>query len=328
MFWAKKFRASVRSETHIVPGNKKDNFWMMGETGPCGPAPKSTWTCTPDGNTRLLVNKATPAASRSGTTSSSSSTRTGRHVSPLPAKHVDTGMGFERVTSIIQGTKGLTDFSDAKISNYETDIFRPIFDAIENSAANATARRSRRPGSTGDTEQEKADVAFRVIADHIRTLWSFAIADGISPATPTATTSSAASCVARCAWLSLGFHEPFFYKLVDVRADHDGRHLPEIRAKQHVQDVIKLEEESFNKTLDHGISFGNLRKRKKGMEKQSASNPNASSFGWWLRRIRWELISCPEHLPFKLYDTLWISLDLTELWLGRGLKWTRKVSRN
>jgi alanyl-tRNA synthetase len=100
--------------------------------------------------------------------------------SPLPAKHVDTGMGFERVTSIIQGTKGFSDFKNAKISNYETDIFRPIFDAIEKLSGKRYGSTLPKAGSTGDTEQEKIDVAFRVIADHIRTL-SFAIADGIQP---------------------------------------------------------------------------------------------------------------------------------------------------
>ena len=94
----------------------------------------------------------------------------GRHFLPLPAKHVDTGMGFERVTSIIQGTKSFTDFANAKISNYETDIFRPIFDAIEKLSGKKYGSTLPKPGSTGDTEQEKADIAFRVIADHIRTL--------------------------------------------------------------------------------------------------------------------------------------------------------------
>jgi alanyl-tRNA synthetase len=101
--------------------------------------------------------------------------------SPLPAKHVDTGMGFERVTSIIQGTRNFTDFANAKISNYETDIFRPIFDKIEELSG-------RKYGSTlpdlsqlsSLNAQQAADIAFRVIADHIRTL-SFAIADGIQP---------------------------------------------------------------------------------------------------------------------------------------------------
>ena len=137
---------------------------------------------TPAGDTKgALVNKGSPQcieiwnhvfiqfnANPDGTFSS------------LPAKHVDTGMGFERVASIIQGTKGFQDFANAKISNYETDIFRPIFDAIEKLSGKRYGATLPKPGSIGDNEQEKMDVAFRVIADHIRTL-SFAVADGIQP---------------------------------------------------------------------------------------------------------------------------------------------------
>jgi alanyl-tRNA synthetase/REP element-mobilizing transposase RayT len=133
-YWALHFlKAGLDPMVHIVPGNRKDNFWMMGETGPCGPCSELHADLTPDGNTKgSLVNKGDARcieiwnlvfiqfnANLDGT------------FSPLPARHVDTGMGFERVTSIIQGTKGLTDFANAKISNYETDIFRPIFDALE-----------------------------------------------------------------------------------------------------------------------------------------------------------------------------------------------------
>src|SRR5580698_8353913 len=133
-FWAEKFRSvGLDPKVHIVNGNKKDNFWMMGDTGPCGPCSELHVDLTPEGNTKgSLVNKGDARcieiwnlvfiqfnANPDGT------------FSPLPAKHVDTGMGFERVTSIIQGTKGLKDFANAKISNYETDIFRPIFDVLE-----------------------------------------------------------------------------------------------------------------------------------------------------------------------------------------------------
>src|SRR6202012_4306940 len=135
--WAKVLLSAGLTESevrfHIVPGNKKDNFWMMGETGPCGPCSELHVDLTPDGDTRgSLVNKGDARcieiwnlvfiqfnANPDGT------------FSPLPAQHVDTGMGFERVTSIIQGTKNFTDFANAKISNYETDIFRSIFDEIE-----------------------------------------------------------------------------------------------------------------------------------------------------------------------------------------------------
>ena len=99
--------------------------------------------------------------------------------SPLPARHVDTGMGFERVTGIIQNTRDFTDFS-RMISNYETDIFRPIFDKLEKLSGKKYGSTLPAAGSSGRSEQEKVDIAFRVIADHIRTL-SFAIADGIQP---------------------------------------------------------------------------------------------------------------------------------------------------
>src|SRR5437868_14565210 len=207
--WARLFRdADLDPAIHIVNGSKTDNFWMMGDTGPCGPCSELHVDLTPLGDTRgTLVNKEDPRcieiwnlvfiqfnANPDGTFSS------------LPQRHVDTGMGFERVTAIIQGTKNLTDFSGT-ISNYETDVFRPIFDELEKlsgkkygstlpgrQASSLSGQTSvspvgsddrqdvRRPGQTGrlSSDQEKIDIAFRVIADHIRAL-SFAIADGIIP---------------------------------------------------------------------------------------------------------------------------------------------------
>ncbi len=160
--------------------------------------------------------------------------------SPLPAQHVDTGMGFERVTGIIQSTKNFTDFTGI-ISNYETDIFRPIFDEIEKLSgkkygSTLPATRQHQPRR----EQEKIDVAFRVIADHIRTL-SFAIADGIQPGN-TDRNYVLRRILRRAVRYgrSLGFHEPFFYKLVDVLAETMGDVFPEIRAKQ------QLVEETFD----------------------------------------------------------------------------------
>src|SRR5213596_286999 len=132
--WARLFTAAgLDLQLHIVRGGKKDNFWMMGDTGPCGPCSEIHVDLTPAGDTKgSLVNKGDARcieiwnlvfiqlnANPDGT------------FSPLPAKHVDTGMGFERVTSIIQGTRGFTDFANTKISNYETDSFRPIFDELE-----------------------------------------------------------------------------------------------------------------------------------------------------------------------------------------------------
>jgi alanyl-tRNA synthetase len=255
-FWAEKFRAAgLDPKVHVVNGNKKDNFWMMGDTGPCGPCSEIHVDLTPQGDTRgRLVNQGSAEcieiwnlvfiqfnANPDGT------------FSPLPAKHVDTGMGFERVTGIIQNTKGFTDFNRV-ISNYETDVFRPLFDRIEKLSGKRYSSTLPPAGTTGTTEQEKVDVAFRVIADHIRTL-SFAIADGIIPS------NEGRGYVLRRILRravrygrSLGFHEPFFYKLVSVLSDHTGNVFPAIRAKhEHVEEVIQREEEAFNKTLDRGI---------------------------------------------------------------------------
>jgi alanyl-tRNA synthetase len=255
-YWAEKFRAAgLDPAVHIVNGNKKDNFWMMGDTGPCGPCSELHVDLTPAGDTKgSLVNAGDARcieiwnlvfiqfnANADGT------------FSPLPAKHVDTGMGFERVTSIIQGTKAFSDFANAKISNYETDIFRPIFDEVEKLSGKKYGSTLPAPGGTGETEQEKVDVAFRVIADHIRTL-SFAIADGIQPG------NSDRNYVLRRILRRavsygrvLGFREPFFFKLVDVLARTMGDVFPNIRERQQfVRDALRREEEAFNRTIDNG----------------------------------------------------------------------------
>ncbi|HXF09513.1 MAG TPA: alanine--tRNA ligase [Desulfuromonadaceae bacterium] len=290
MFWAKKFSASgLDPKIHIVPGNKKDNFWMMGETGPCGPCSELHIDLTPRGDTRgQLVNKGSPACIEIWNLVfiQFNANPDGSYV-PLPAKHVDTGMGFERVTSILQGTKNFTDFTNAKISNYETDIFRPLFDALEQLSGKKYG--STLPGTDGGApaEQVALDIAFRVISDHIRTL-SFAIADGIQPS------NEGRGYVLRRILRravrygrSLGFHEPFFYKLVDVLAETMGDVFPEIRErKQQVQDAIRNEEEAFNRTLDRGIEMFN--------EAAAAGNITGA-------------------VAFKLYDEQGFPLDLTEL---------------
>src|SRR5258708_17303617 len=255
---AEKFRAAgLDPKIHIVHGNKKDNFWMMGDTGPCGPCSEIHVDLTPNGDTKgSLVNKGDARcieiwnlvfiqfnANPDGT------------FSPLPARHVDTGMGFERVTGIIQNTKGFTDFS-CVISNYETDILRPIFDEIGKLSGKKYASTLPAVGGTGTTEQEKIDVAFRVIADHIRTL-SFAIADGIEPGNKERN-AVLRRILRRAAMFgrSLGFHEPFFYKLVSVLGGTMGQVFSELRARQdHIEQVIQSEEEAFNRTVDAGMTL-------------------------------------------------------------------------
>lgn len=290
-YWAEKFRAAgLDPAVQIVNGGKKDNFWMMGDTGPCGPCSEIHVDLTPAGDTRGgLVNKGSAQcieiwnlvfiqfnANPDGT------------FSPLPARHVDTGMGFERVAGIIQNTRNFTDFS-RMVSNYETDIFRPIFDRLEALSGARYASTLPKEGN-GATEQERIDIAFRVIGDHIRTL-SFAIADGIQPGN-TDRNYVLRRILRRAVRYgrTLGFREPFFYKLVHVLADTMGDVFPELRTrKDHVEDVIQREEVAFNKTLDRGIDL----------------------FLQEVGTLKGSMLS--GEFAFKLYDTYGFPLDLTEL---------------
>ncbi|MDR2981163.1 MAG: alanine--tRNA ligase [Puniceicoccales bacterium] len=346
MFLDAKFSDKEIKE-HIVSGNRKDNFWMMGETGPCGPCTELHIDLTPKGDTAgKMVNTGTSQcieiwnlvfiqynANPDGT------------FSPLPARHVDTGMGFERVTSILQCTKNFKDFSGI-ISNYETDIFRPIFDVLEKQSGKQYTSTLPKSGSQGDTEQEKIDVAFRVIADHLRTL-SFAIADGIQPGNNNR--NYVLRRILRRAvkyGRTLGFKEPFFYKLVDVLVNSMGDIFPEIRTRQnHVKDVIRIEEEAFNKTLDRGIELFNnatsaleaYKRDWSSSEETQVGRASVSRTGKSLAPhftgkdkpkgfinpdndiLREPEITIkpgselPAHFAFKLYDTYGFPLDLTEL---------------
>ncbi|MGI9086464.1 MAG: alanine--tRNA ligase-related protein [Chthoniobacterales bacterium] len=294
--WARLFiEAGLDPAVQIVDGNKKDNFWMMGDTGPCGPCSELHIDLTPAGDTKgSLVNAGDPRCIEIWNLVfiQFNANADGSFI-PLPQRHVDTGMGFERATALIQGTKNFTDFSRL-VSNYETDVFRPIFDEIEKlsgkryastlpsvpgSAAipaagegvslsrtfesssrpeSATGMRDARATQTAlyTEEQERIDIAFRVIADHIRTL-SFAIADGIQPS------NEGRGYVLRRILRravrygrTLGFHEPFFCRLVAVLTKTMGNVFPELREKQATTEAsLRREEESFNRTLDKGIAL-------------------------------------------------------------------------
>jgi alanyl-tRNA synthetase len=328
--WARLFRdADLDPAIHIVNGGKADNFWMMGDTGPCGPCSEVHVDLTPDGDTRgALVNKEDPRcieiwnlvfiqfnANSDGT------------FTPLPQRHVDTGMGFERATAIIQGTKGLTDFSGT-ISNYETDVFRPIFDELEKIGGKKYGSTLPKHGTAGENDQERLDIAFRVIADHIRAL-SFAIADGIIPS------NEGRGYVLRRILRravrygrTLGFHEPFFFKLVDVVAKTMGDVFPEVRTKQKaIKDTIRREEESFNKTLDKGIAVFEEAVRMVESVSHSTGEFEASELvtGADNRRVRRKLGIVKRNesdvvskqlageFVFRLYDEQGFPLDLTEL---------------
>ena len=153
----------------------------MGDTGPCGPCSELHVDLTPDGDTRgALVNKDDPRCIEIwNLVFIQFNANADGSFGPLPQRHVDTGLGLERTTAIIQGTKNFTEFSGT-VSNYETDIFRPIFDELEELSGKKYESTLPKHGTAGESDQEKIDIAFRVIADHIRAL-SFAIADGIIP---------------------------------------------------------------------------------------------------------------------------------------------------
>ncbi len=307
-YWAEKFRSvGLDPNIHIVNGNKKDNFWMMADTGPCGPCTEIHIDLTP-GDVELSEERQ-KAGAKLVNGSDASCIEIWNNVfiefnanpdgtfSKLPAQHVDTGMGFERITSIIQGTKNFTDFENAKISNYDTDVFKPIFDELTKLSGKHYQSTLPKANANGDvipvTEQEIVDVAFRVIADHLRTL-SFAIADGIQPGNNDRNYTLRRILRRAVKYgRSLGFREPFFYKLVDVLAQNMGDVFPELREKkEHIKAVLKMEEESFNRTLDKGIDL---------FEKEVAQLAQANE-----KTISGEF-------AFKLYDEQGFPIDLTQL---------------
>src|SRR5262245_3646441 len=353
--WARLFReADLDPKVHVLSSGKADNFWMMGDTGPCGPCSEVHIDLTPDGDTRgALVNKNDPRCIEIwNLVFIQFNANADGSFTPLPQRHVDTGMGFERAVAIIQGTKNLTDFSGTS-SNYETDVFRPIFDEIEKLSGkkygstlpavgqalrlpdDPEGSRSGRP--TTNPEQEKIDVAFRVIADHIRAL-SFAIADGIIPS------NEGRGYVLRRILRravrygrTLGFDEPFFFKLVAVVAKTMGDVFPEVLAKQsNIKETIRREEAAFNNTLDRGLKIFDgyvvdlvteLLRQQKPAKKfrvrlgEFASDVLGSSTTLDLNvNLTKQLASHGVVLPplpgwsaFELYDTYGFPLDLTEL---------------
>ena len=172
----------------------------MGDTGPCGPCSELHVDLTPDGDTRgALVNKDDPRCIEIwNLVFIQFNANADGSFGPLPQRHVDTGLGLERTTAIIQGTKNFTEFSGT-VSNYETDIFRPIFDELEKLSGKKYESTLPKHGTAGESDQEKIDIAFRVIADHIRALSASPLPTESFRRTKAAVTFCVASCAARFA---------------------------------------------------------------------------------------------------------------------------------
>lgn len=258
--------------THIIRFGKKDNFWEMGETGPCGPCSEIHFDLTPDGSGGPLVNAGDPRVMEIWNLVFIQYNRDEKgELHPLPAKHVDTGMGFERVCAVLQG----------KSSNYDTDVFMPIINRIADVVGKPY----------GSALDSPADIAMRVIADHVRML-SFSIADGGIPSNE-GRGYVMRRLLRRAARFgrNLGMREPFIYHIVDAVSQTMGEQFPEVLAKQaHIERVIKAEEESFNATLDRGLEI----------------------FQTVIERIGHSK-TFPGEDAFKLYDTYGFPLDLTEM---------------
>ena len=273
-----------RSETDIDPGHvlrfdKKDNFWEMADTGPCGPNSEIHVDLTPEGSGGPLVNAGDPRVIEIWNLVFIQFNRlAGGTLEPLPAKHVDTGMGFERLVAVLQGT-----------DNYGTDVFAPLMEGIGDLAG-------QRYAAAGGEQQ----VAFRVLADHVRML-SFSIADGALPSNEgrgyvLRRLLRRASRYGRL----LELREPFLHRLVSTVAEMHAAEFPEVAARaDYIGEVIRAEEASFNRTLGRGLDiFSGIVQRV--TERRESEVPGGEAF--------------------RLYDTYGFPLDLTTVLAAeRGL---------
>ena len=263
---------------HILNGNKHDNFWEMGATGPCGPCSEIHIDLRPEEEKakipgRELVNKDNPLVIEIwNLVFMQYNRKTDQSLEPLPAKVIDTGMGFERLCAVMQG----------KRSNYDTDVFQPIIKVI---------------GELSNCkygEDHKKDVAMRVVADHLRTI-AFSIADGQLPSNAKAgyVIRRILRRAVRYAYTFLGQKEAFMYKLLPVLIHEMGSTYPELEAQKIlISKVMKEEEDSFLKTLETGIRLlDKVMNETKESGKQIIDGVQA----------------------FTLFDTYGFPLDLTEL---------------
>ena len=263
---------------HIINGNKHDNFWEMGDTGPCGPCSELHVDSRPAEEKaklpgRELVNKDHPQVIEIwNLVFMQYNRKADGSLEPLPAKVIDTGMGFERLVRTLQG----------KTSNYDTDVFQPIIKVIGDMTGVQYG------------QDEKTDVAMRVVADHLRAI-AFAIADGQLPSNAKAgyVIRRILRRAVRYGYTFLGQKEAFIYRLVPTLIDEMGDAFPEIRAQRElIMKVMKEEEDSFLRTLANGIKL--LDDLIAGVKTEGKSE-------------------IPGEEAFRLFDTFGFPLDLTQL---------------
>ena len=285
-YWAKHVPAD-----HIINGNKHDNFWEMGETGPCGPCSEIHVDSRPESEKakvpgRELVNKDNPQVIEIwNIVFMQFNRKADGSLEPLPMHVIDTGMGFERLVRMLQG----------KSSNYDTDIFQPIIKEIEVlSGKKYGFTTPTGENGEGANEQEKIDIAMRVVADHLRAV-AFSIADGQLPSNAKAgyVIRRILRRAVRYAYTFLDQKSAFLYKLVPVLVQEMGEAYPELPAQQElISRVMKEEEDSFLRTLDKGIQLLN------GDMDELRAHGKTELDG---------------ESAFRLFDTYGFPLDLTEL---------------
>ncbi|MGM9475854.1 alanine--tRNA ligase [Pedobacter sp. GSP4] len=275
-------------ESHILPGNKKDNFWEMGDTGPCGPCSEIHVDCRTDEEKALvdgatLVNADHPQVIEIWNNVFMQFNRLkDGSLQSLPAKHVDTGMGFERLVRVLQ----------EKTSNYDTDVFQPMIQFIAEKA-----------GVEYGTD-EKTDIAMRVMADHIRAI-SFVIADGQLPSNNKAgyVIRRILRRAVRYAYTFLNFKEPFLNQLVPLLAEQFKGVFDELISQQDfVQKVVLEEEVSFLRTLANGIQ----KLDKYIFDLKTDIEGAKDEDGFYKTKL-------PGYFAFLLHDTDGFPIDLTEL---------------
>ncbi|OXB03833.1 alanine--tRNA ligase [Flavobacterium plurextorum] len=276
-------------EDRIILGNKKDNFWEMGDQGPCGPCSEIHVDLrTPEEKAAVsgksLVNNDHPQVVEIwNNVFMEFNRKADGSLEKLPAQHVDTGMGFERLCMALQG----------KTSNYDTDVFMPLIREIETiTGANYTVKAS-------NEAEDKVNIAIRVVADHVRAV-AFAIADGQLPSNTGAgyVIRRILRRAIRYGFTFLNTKEPFIYKLVETLSEQMGDSFPEIRTQKALcSNVIREEENSFLRTLDQGLIL---------LDAVILNNQGDTIDG---------------KKAFELYDTYGFPIDLTALILSeKGLK--------